>query len=50
MVATFVICKKVLIKWCNKLKDLSYFYSFNILFRAGQKDVTKILKNALKVK
>ena len=50
MVATFVTYEKVSIKWCYTSKDLSYFYNFKKFLRAGQKDVTKILKNARKVR
>ena len=50
MAATFAIYVKVLIKWFYTLKDLSYFLKCNKFFRTGQKDVTKILKNACIVK
>ena len=52
IVATFVTYEKVLIKikLCYTSKDLSYFLNFNKLLRTGQKSVTKIVKNAPKVK
>ena len=50
MVATFAAFEKVLIKSCYTSKDLSYFESFKKFFRAGQKNVTKVLKSAHKIK
>ena len=50
MVATFATFEKVLIKSCYTSKDLSYFESFKKFFRAGQKNVTKVLKSAHKIK
>ena len=46
IVANFVTYEKVSIKRCYTSKDLSYFQSFSNLFRTGQKNMTKILKNA----